>query len=110
MRAIHKGAEPAVLAQYRAAADVNDRQTYENFAHKEVVRAQLVAEQRGLCAFCSGRIANDPLQTKIAHWKPRLLAVIAEDVSTGYPNLPHQLDYWNMLGACKGNEGLLAKE
>jgi len=105
MRAIHKGQEPKELAQFRAGANLSDQHAYDNFPHKGVVRTQLVAEQRGLCAFCGGRIVNDPLQMKIAHWKPRLLSVPAPGGGMTFPNLIHQLDYWNLLGACEGNEG-----
>src|SRR5436309_2407036 len=105
MRAIQKGAEPQALAQYRAGADLNDPHAYDNLPDKGVVRAQLVAEQRGLCAFCGARIVNDPLRMKIAHWRPRFLEAVAADGGKTYPNLPNQLDYWNLLGACKGNEG-----
>ena len=105
MRAIQKEAEPQALAQYRAGVEVNDPHAYENFPQKEQVRERLVAEQRGLCAFCCGRIVNDPLRMKIAHWRPRLLREAAPDGSITYPNLPNQLDYWNLLGVCKGNKG-----
>jgi uncharacterized protein (TIGR02646 family) len=105
MRAIHKGAEPQALGQYRTGVDLSDEHAYENFPQKGVLRAQLVTEQRGLCAFCGARIVNDPLKMKIAHWKPRLLEGVTPDGDKTYPNLPNQLDYWNLLGACKGNEG-----
>lgn len=69
------------------------------------MRSQLVAEQRGLCAFRGGRIVNDPLRMKIAHWMPRLLSVPTPGGGMTFPNLVHQLDYWNLLGACEGNKG-----
>ena len=89
MRAITKLIEPPSLAQHRANAHTN----YNNYADKDTLRDQLVFEQRGLCCFCGGRIGANANRMKIAHWLPQ----------TPYP--AHQLDYWNLLGACLGNEG-----
>jgi len=89
MRAISKQLEPPSLAQHRATAHAD----YDNYADKDTLRAQLVFEQRGLCCFCGGRIVADANRMKIAHWMPK----------TPYPQF--QLDYWNLLGACRGNEG-----
>ncbi len=89
MRAITKLTEPPSLAQHRATA----RADYDNYGDKDKLRGQLVSEQRGLCCFCGGRIVADSSRMKIAHWLPKT------------PNPQHQLDYWNLLGACLGNEG-----
>jgi uncharacterized protein (TIGR02646 family) len=89
MRAITKQPEPRSLAQHRATAHTD----YDNYADKDTLRAQLVQEQRGLCCFCCGRIVADESKMKIVHWMPR------------QPFPEHQLDYWNLLGACLGNEG-----
>ena len=105
MRAISKLAEPQALAQYRAGVDASYERAYDEFADKEAVRAQLVSEQRALCAFCGCRIFNDPLKMKIAHWKPRKLKVMDANGEERFPNLPEQLSYANMLGCCNGNEG-----
>lgn len=105
MRAITKLKEPDPLAQYRAGVDVTYEKAYDEFPDKKAVRTELVKEQRGLCAFCGGRIFNDPHKMKIAHWKPRKLKVIDANGAASFPNLPDQLSYWNMLGCCNGNEG-----
>ena len=89
MRAIIKLPEPPSLAQHRATAHAG----YDNYSDKDALRAQLVSEQRGICCFCGGRIVADSDKMKIAHWMPRK------------PFPQHQLDYWNLLGACLGNEG-----
>ena len=89
MRAITKLPEPPSLAQHRATAHAD----YDNFKDKDTLRARLVAEQRGLCCFCGGRIRASQGRMKIAHWLPQ----------TPFPE--HQLDYGNLLGACLGNEG-----
>lgn len=105
MRAITKLPEPRSLTEYRAGVDVSYEHAYDEFPDKAAIRAQLVREQRGLCAFCGCRIFNDPLKMKIAHWNPRKLKEIGADGTVTYPNLQDQLSYWNMLGCCNGNEG-----
>jgi uncharacterized protein (TIGR02646 family) len=89
MRAITKLTEPPSLAQHRATANAD----YANYADKDTLREQLVFEQRGLCCFCGGRIVGSGCSMKIAHWMPQKVCP------------QHQLDYWNLLGACLGNEG-----
>jgi uncharacterized protein (TIGR02646 family) len=89
MRALHKGKEPASLTEYRKGVHA----TYEGYPDKDTLRAFLVAEQRGLCCYCMSRIRASGDDMKIAHWHSQ----------SRYPN--EQLDYWNLLGVCKGNEG-----
>jgi uncharacterized protein (TIGR02646 family) len=89
MRAIHKGIEPASLAQHRNSPHAD----YDNYDDKDTLRASLVAEQRGLCCYCLSQIRADGQAMKIAHWHSQ----------DEHPT--EQLDYRNLLGACKGNEG-----
>lgn len=89
MRTIQKGAEPPLLARYRAEGNVD----YDgpNFTPvKEAVRSALLKEQGYLCAYCMSRIDGD---VKIEHWHCR----------SRYE--AEQLDYKNLLCCCKGNEG-----
>ena len=85
MRQIRKSKEPRSLLQHRAAQG-----TYENLDKTEV-RASLVAEQHGLCCYCMARIHDGPEKTKIEHYTPQ------GDGS--------ELDYRNLLAACRGGEG-----
>jgi len=89
MRAIAKGNEPACLTEHRA----NVPSDYGNYQGKPALRAALVAEQRGLCCYCTCRIYADGQKMKIEHWRGQ----------TNYPDL--QLSYDNLLGACRGGEG-----
>jgi uncharacterized protein (TIGR02646 family) len=89
VRAIVKGPEPPSLTKYRQTPG-ND---YDNYPDKETLRYALVAEQHGLCCYCMGRIHNDPTKMKIEHWK----------CQSRYPD--DQVDYHNLLGACRGEEG-----
>ena len=52
MKAIAKGPEPASLTAHRQTPHGN----YDNYAAKDHLRSALVAEQRGLCCYCMGRI------------------------------------------------------
>ncbi len=90
MRKIVKGAEPASLTTHRNTPHCD----YGNYGDKGRLRAALVAEQRGLCCYCMGRIENDRSSMKIEHWHCR----------AGYPG--EELDYRNLLASCPGGEGL----
>ena len=89
MRQISKGAEPNSLTEHRAAP----HSSYANYQDKGTLRAALVAEQRGLCCYCMGRISAEQSKMKIEHWQ-----CVAR-----YPH--EQLNYRNLLGACMGGEG-----
>lgn len=89
MRRITKGTEPNSLTQHRAQAHSD----YDNYAHKDALRAALVGEQRGLCCYCTGRIRAGSTEMKIEHWQ----------CQASYQDL--QLAYGNLLGACLGGEG-----
>ena len=89
MRAITKGLEPVSLTQHRLTPHCD----YDNYVGKADLRHALVAEQRGLCCYCMGRIHNGPNSMKIEHW---LCQARHQD---------RQLHYRNLLGACLGGEG-----
>src|SRR2546429_9112016 len=89
MRAITKGAEPASLTTHRQTAHCD----YDNYADKDALRHALVTEQRGLCCYCMGRIRNAWDMMKIEHWR----------CQSRYP--AQQLEYRNLLGACRGGDG-----
>lgn len=89
MRVITKGSEPLSLTRHRAAAHSD----FDNYQAKDELRQALVAEQRGLCCYCMGRIRPERASMKIEHWR----------CQARYPGL--QLNYRNLLGACFGGEG-----
>lgn len=90
MRQFTKTAEPKSLTQYRCLPGAE----YDgpNFTPvKDDIRAKLIDEQGGVCAYCMSRISAQNM--KVEHWE-------CQD------HVPRrQLDYANMLGCCKGNEG-----
>lgn len=86
---ITKQSAPKTLIEYKNAGN----KSYEDFAAKDELRKSLVLEQHELCAYCMGKIVADSTKMKIEHFKSQ----------TSNPEL--QLEYSNMLGCCKGNEG-----
>jgi uncharacterized protein (TIGR02646 family) len=88
MRAITKGPEPPSLTAHRQTPHAN----YDNYNDKDGLRRALVTEQQGICCYCMARIRNRHDNAKIEHWQ----------CQDRYPG--RQLDYLNLLGACKGGE------
>jgi uncharacterized protein (TIGR02646 family) len=103
MKHIKKGQEPTALTTFKLQnpiAKYSDLGKIEG----ESLRNALINEQKGICAFCMGRIENvwksgfnhrelgddDGYNVKVGHWMPQTV----DSDST--------LDYTNMLGVCKG--------
>jgi len=89
MRTIQKELEPPSLTQHRKLLYAD----YDNYADKAALRQALVAEQRGLCCYCQSRIRPTPEGMKIEHWQ----------CQANHP--ARQLEFGNLHGVCKGNEG-----
>jgi len=89
MRNIQKGHEPTSLTEHRKTPHAD----YRNYADKDTLRHHLADEQGGICCYCMSRIRPTVDSMKIEHWR----------CQDGYPN--RQLDYSNLLGACRGGEG-----
>ena len=87
MKKIVKQSEPISLIEHRSQPYAD----YDNYPDKDKLRESLLEEQGYICCYCMSRITMR--QMKIEHWKPQ----------SKYTCL--QLDYKNLLGACKGNEG-----
>lgn len=97
MLAIQKLNIPKLLVEYKAKPGA----TYDgpDFTPvKDAIRTQLVAEQKGLCAYCMRRIKANAKDMKVEHWRSQ----------KNYPEL--QLEYSNMLGVCFGHEGKPPKD
>jgi uncharacterized protein (TIGR02646 family) len=86
LRAIAKGPEPPSLTAHRQIPYCD----YDNYVDKSELRDALVAEQRGLCCYCMGRIESSPEKMKIEHWRCQA------------DNPEERLNYRNLLGACPG--------
>jgi uncharacterized protein (TIGR02646 family) len=103
MKHIKKGQEPTELTSFKLR---NPNAKYSDLGKTEgeSLRNALVNEQKGICAFCMGRIENvwksgfnhrelgddDGYNVKVGHWMP-------QSVDSDFT-----LDYTNMLGVCKG--------
>ncbi len=93
MRGITKGPEPPSLTAHHERSHSD----FANYQQKDELRNALVEEQRGLCCYCMDGIKADGRDMKIEHWRCR----------ARYPD--RELDYRNLLGACRGNEGQPAR-
>ena len=94
MKHIKKDQEPLSLTNYRLTIPSGSKiniENYNNYREKNDLRQSLLTEQGYICCYCMQRISINNM--KIEHWKPQ----------TKYREL--QLDYKNLLGACKGGEG-----
>jgi uncharacterized protein (TIGR02646 family) len=93
MRHIRKGAEPLGLRQHR----LTPHATYGNLPQgaKDELRERLAREQGFLCCYCMQRIRAEPDAMKIEHWASQTAAETTH----------RQLDWKNLLGACRGSEG-----
>lgn len=83
-----KGRCPAALEAFAATPGGN----WNSFAGKQAVREALVADQRGVCAYCQQRIHDDP-SMKIEHW------LAQSDPDRG---AAHALEWGNLIGVCPG--------
>jgi len=87
MKRFVKGREPQSLVEHRLKSFTN----YNNYPHKDELRASLLTEQGCICCYCMQRISADRM--KIEHWRSQ----------DEYPQF--QLDYNNLFGACQGGQG-----
>lgn len=97
---IRKRAPPPELTTFRLTPDASHEPprpaTYDSpgvEAVKPAVRASLVAEQRGVCCYCTDRIEPTDAAMKIEHRVPQRGP--AGDAT-------RTLDWANLLGACRG--------
>ena len=98
MRYIRKGAEPQALLEYRLTSHAS----YDGLPQevKDELRERLAREQGFLCCYCMQRIRPEANGMKIEHWAPQ------SDPATH----SRQLDWKNLLGACKGGEASAWKD
>lgn len=78
---------PKSLEDFRKSPHAN----YNDFKDKSGLRKILLEEQGSVCAYCLQPISEDNM--KIEHWAPQ----------SKHPE--KQLDYYNLLAVCKGQEG-----
>ena len=78
-----------------SADDKNKARSAFDQLDKRIIRAQLLDEQKGICAYCMRRITEQK-HTSIEHWMP-----ISDDATKA-------LDYDNMLLCCDGGRNDVA--
>lgn len=96
---IRKGAAPSELTTYRERPDPADPSrpsAYDGAGFNEVkprLREALVRDQRGICCYCTQRIAPTETEMKVEHYVPQR----GENGDS-----TRDLDWTNLLGACCG--------
>ncbi|MBY0473585.1 MAG: TIGR02646 family protein [Nitrosomonas sp.] len=100
MKRVLRQREPDELARYRRAAPSSTWEQMKSDLDSKgpdvyaACRAQLIADQGGICAFCEIDIRdNDPLKCRIEHFHPK------SDTSEAHN---WALDWNNLLGVCSG--------
>lgn len=95
MKRIIKNAEPADFVQWKVAhptaryADLRHERLFSGAANaRNVLRAALIAEQKGLCCYCESKIVSRDFH--IEHFRPKDPAK--------FPHL--QLEYSNLHASC----------
>jgi uncharacterized protein (TIGR02646 family) len=94
LKKITKGKEPISLTAYRSSissADMKKETIYEDYKENAILRKQLLAEQGYVCCYCMSQISER--NSKIEHFLPQSLF------------RDNQIEYSNLLVACKGGEG-----
>lgn len=89
MKWIKKDTEPESLKEHRDSPD-SIEPSYKNYRDRDTLRLSLLKEQGYLCCYCLGEISKENM--KIEHWKPQ----------SKYRE--KELEYKNLLAACKGGE------
>jgi uncharacterized protein (TIGR02646 family) len=87
----------------------NEKAHYDDFPKKSVLRASLLQEQGYICAYCMQRIEDNPLKTKIEHWKTRAdynkeatKCEDKKDFKGQKKAIEGTLDYDNLMAVCEG--------
>lgn len=92
MRSIEKGLEPQILSRLR-----KEKSSWDLYGdERDPLRQSLLEEQRGLCAYCMGRVHASESKTnrmEIEHRVPR------SDQIEGHARM---FDWSNLLGVCTG--------
>lgn len=98
---IQKGKEPQFLTDFKKKYPKKDYDSNEFSEYRLKLRKQLVEEQKGLCAYCCGRITKEKSHNE--HIEPRHPGKFASQKSLEYTNLVASCDNPKTCGKKKGN-------
>lgn len=90
---IQKGQEPQFLTDFKKKYPKKDYDSEEFKQHRPVLKSGLIEEQKGLCAYCCGRITEDKAHNE--HIEPR---------HPGKYVSKRSLDYMNIVASCNNSE------
>lgn len=91
---IQKGEEPQWLKEFKKKYPHADYDSPEFNGYKNILREILIREQKGLCAYCCGRIHRGNSHNE--HIEPR---------HPGTYTSRKSLDYTNIVASCQGYRG-----
>ena len=90
---IQKREEQQFLTDFKKKYPKKDYDSEEFASHRPVLKSGLIEEQKGLCAYCCGRITDDKAHNE--HIEPR---------NPGKYASKRSLDYTNIIASCNNPE------
>ena len=98
---IKKGTEPQFLIDFKKKYPKKDYDSKEFAEYRPILKAGLIKEQKGLCAYCCGRITEEKSHNE--HIEPRHPGKYASDKSLEYTNIVASCNNPETCGNNKGN-------
>lgn len=98
---IQKGQEPLFLTDFKKKYPSKTYESTEFGEHKASLNAILRAEQKGLCAYCCGRIEKGKSHNE--HIEPQNPGIYTSNRSLDYTNIVASCNCLNTCGNKKGN-------
>lgn len=98
---IKKGDEPQFLLDFKKKYPKKDYDSKEFIEHRPVLKSVLIKEQKGLCAYCCGRITEEKSHNE--HIEPRHPGKYVSDKSLEYTNIVASCNNPETCGNKKGN-------
>lgn len=99
---IQKGDEPQFLIDFKKKYPKKHYDSDEFAACRPVLKAELIKEQKGLCAYCCGRITEDKAHNE--HIEPRHPGKYASNRTLDYNNIVASCNNSETCGNKKGNK------
>ena len=98
---IKKGDEPQFLLDFKKKHPKKDYDSKEFAEHRPVLKSVLIKEQKGLCAYCCGRITEEKSHNE--HIEPRHPGKYVSVKSLEYTNIIASCNNPETCGNKKGN-------
>lgn len=99
---IQKGEEPQFLLDFKKKYPKKDYDSNEFAEYRPALKLELINEQKGLCAYCCGRITEDKAHNE--HIEPRHPGKYASNRTLDYNNIVASCNNPERCGNTKGNK------